>query len=125
MGYGLLSDGSRKRSAHRVSWELSNGPIPDGMCVLHRCDNPPCTNPAHLFLGSMADNSQDAVAKGRLKPPPPRRGWANNKTKLDDQQIEEIRSRYAAGERNKSRLAAEYGVHRSRIYQLVNHKDGR
>jgi hypothetical protein len=124
MNYGLLSDGGRKRSAHRVSWELSNGPIPESMCVLHRCDNPPCVNPAHLFLGTMSDNSQDMARKGRWRNVP-RYGWDNNKTKLSDEQIADIRARYAAGEQNKSRLAEEYGVHRSRIYQLVNHKDGR
>ena len=52
-------------SAHRISWEWAYGPVPEGMCVLHRCDNPPCVRPEHLFLGTIADNNHDCVTKGR------------------------------------------------------------
>ena len=66
-GYGRLrpAHSQPKVGAHRLSWELTNGPIPDRMCVLHKCDNPACVNPEHLFLGTVQDNVNDMRQKGR------------------------------------------------------------
>jgi hypothetical protein len=74
MGYGRIRDGSRLLLAHRAAWEVANGPIPEGMFVLHRCDNPPCCNLNHLFLGDHAANDADKRAKGRQ----PSMAGANN-----------------------------------------------
>jgi len=69
-GYGYWSGGGSRGLAHRHSWALQNGPIPDGLWVLHHCDNPPCVNPAHLYLGTVVENVQDAVSRNRLHRPP-------------------------------------------------------
>ena len=68
-GYGDAQVGAKHMRAHRVAWSIFNGPIPHGMCVLHRCDNPPCCNPKHLFVGTQADNMRDMNAKGHLTIP--------------------------------------------------------
>lgn len=65
-GYGQIGDKGRNRIASQVAWELANGPIPKGLSVLHKCDNPKCCNPSHLFLGTQRDNMLDAIAKGRM-----------------------------------------------------------
>lgn len=65
-GYGIVRHNGRNTSAHRLAWILANGPIPEGLHVCHRCDNPPCCNPEHLFIGTRKDNMQDCLAKGRF-----------------------------------------------------------
>lgn len=65
-GYGLFGLNGKTRRAHRISYELVNGPIPEGFVLCHTCDNPPCVNPDHLFVGSKADNTHDALRKGRM-----------------------------------------------------------
>jgi len=94
---------------------LTNGPIPDGMQVLHRCDNPPCCNPAHLFLGTQADNIADMIAKRRGGAVS---GEAHYRAKLTADQVSAIRARYAAGETQVA-LAREFGVSQTNISRIV------
>ena len=74
-GYGQLKHRGKSYSAHRVSWIASNGEIPPGMCVMHKCDTPMCVNPAHLKLGTQADNMADRDAKGRGARPGKKAAW--------------------------------------------------
>lgn len=67
-GHGNFWLNRKNIGSHQASWLINRGPIPKGACVLHACDNPPCVNPEHLFLGSLSDNSRDCIRKGRFKP---------------------------------------------------------
>lgn len=78
--YGQFSINGSGIRAHRASWEIHNGPIPDGIFVCHKCDNPPCVNPSHLFLGTVIDNRRDASRKGRI--PKPTRDFFDNKQRF-------------------------------------------
>ncbi len=111
-GYGMIRSGRGGRMvlAHRVSYQLSRGPIPDGICVLHKCDNPPCTNPEHLFLGTRADNNADKAAKGRWRGGC-LLGEANPAAKLTWGQVAEIR----ASGLSQSSIAKTYGVDQKTI----------
>jgi len=121
-GYGSFKfEGGIKR-AHRVAWLFTNGPIPKGLCVLHRCDNPLCTNPAHLFLGTQADNMRDASKKRRMSGPGTR-GEDHSRAKITEQDVRDIRSRYAAGGVLQRELAAEYGLGRSGVSAIVTYRN--
>lgn len=118
-GYGQLSAGQGRtpHKAHRVSWELHFGPVPDSLWVLHRCDNPPCVRPDHLFLGTQADNNRDAWAKGRMAAPKPETPWPN--ARLTPDQASEIREIYSLGQVSLATLARSYGVSVSSIHNIV------
>lgn len=115
-GYGLAWNrarltGNRRadEGAHRIAWVLINGPIPAGLCVLHRCDNPPCIRPDHLWLGTKADNSADMKAKGRTYRPT-WIGAAVPTAKITDVIASEIRRKYATGSVTQAELARQYGL---------------
>lgn len=102
--------------AHRLAYALAYGPVPAGLWVLHRCDNPPCCNPAHLFLGTNMDNMRDMAEKGRRVPLP---GARNGRAKLDAGAVAEIRTLYAAGAATQRELAQRFGVTRPAIGYVV------
>ncbi len=119
-GYGVIrANGSRSCSrSHRVAWEMANGPIPPGLMVCHHCDNPPCVNPAHLFIGTCADNHADRDAKGRGRVP---RGEAQHCAKLTESAVLEIRAAFARGQR-QDLLAKEHGVTDGAIWAIVHRR---
>jgi len=104
--------------AHRVAWEEAFGPIPNGLCVLHKCDNPPCVNPEHLFLGTRADNNRDRFLKGRDSHDPKNVGHRNGRARLTVAQVEEIRALAATGMQRRA-LAERYGVARTTVSAVV------
>lgn len=119
LGYGTIGRGGGKHDrAHRVSYEIFVGPIRGGMHVLHSCDNRRCVNPAHLRLGSHAENMQDMQERGRRNVA---RGERSGAAKLTKAQVIEIRRRRAAGERQIA-LAREYGIDKTHVWNIVTRK---
>jgi hypothetical protein len=135
-GYGLFHVNGRNQYAHRVAWELTYGPIPDDeddnpLWVLHDCpggDNPACCNPAHLFLGTAADNTRDMMRKGRhatgarhgraLHPERYAAGAAHPNSRITESLVRAIRARAAAGE-PILRIARDLGISRTAIRLAV------
>jgi len=115
-GYGNFKRNNRNGYVHRVSWELTNGEIPKGLCVLHHCDNRKCVNPDHLFLGTQYDNMQDMIEKGRKRPT---YGSGHGMSKLTEEQVIEIRSRMRCGGDLQKNLAVEFGISKQLISCIV------
>lgn len=114
-GYGQFGVSGKMRVASRLAYELANGPIPDGMLVCHTCDNPPCCNPAHLFLGSAKDNQADKANKGRCAL---QSGSKNNLARLTESVVLEIRAMRADGYK-VSDLAHRFNVHQTTISKVI------
>lgn len=110
-GYSAFKVNGIQTRGHRFSYELYIGPIPEGLIVMHRCDNPKCVNPDHLSVGTNADNVADRDSKGRTKAP---RGEAHGQAKFSDAVIRAIRSDTRKG----SLIAKEYGTTRGYVYAI-------
>lgn len=125
-GYGYFKVDGRRWHAHRVAWLLAHGESPGDLFVCHACDNPPCVNPAHLFLGTPADNSADMARKGRAPGPRPEnvRGENSGKAVLSEATVRDIRSRAADGE-TYAALGRQYGVSPVNIRFVVQRRTWR
>ena len=135
-GYGIVQvrkkdRGRMKIRAHRASFMVYRGEIPDGLCVLHTCDNPPCVNPDHLFLGTKLDNSQDMIRKGRQICVPREKTWAvrnphlvvrgeaSPEAKLTESQVRSLRAMYATGNFTFEALGVIFGIGHSSAVRAI------
>lgn len=118
-GYGIWKFKRSKGGfilGHRYSWELENGPVPEGLLVCHHCDNRGCVNPKHLFAGTYYANTMDAVKKGRWNAP---RGMRQPLCKLTDDEVREIRKLFADRKMGRGELAIKYKVSRTHINRII------
>lgn len=121
-GYGKVQIKGRTCIAHRAAYEFTHGPIPhedlegNRVLVCHRCDTPLCCNPAHLRLGTSAENQGEMADRGRSM-----KGERNGQTSLTAEAVREIRRRYGVGERQVD-LAAAFGVHQGTVSNIVRGK---
>lgn len=114
-GYGRIGCGGREVLVHRLAEELERGPLPDGVIVMHRCDNAPCFEPGHLRRGTVSENNADMASKGRAQR---RRGLDNARGRLTDEQVADIRRRRDAGEKVRA-IAADLGIDHSYVSRLT------
>lgn len=133
-GYGKTTlDGRRQLGAHVAVWMLANGcDDPPSLCVLHLCDTRACCNPAHLMLGTHAENMRQMVERGRslcgerhysmIRPDVVRRGERHPGAKLSDADVLEIRRRYASGETNFTHLGRDYGIWGTQVRDIVRYR---
>jgi hypothetical protein len=118
-GYGSFSIAGKHIGAHRFAWIYANGSIPDGAHVLHRCDNPPCVNPEHLFLGTHFDNMRDCGAKGRRSHI---RGEKHGASRVTFREVTAIRYAYALAGCQQVDLARAVGISQQLVSNIVNGK---
>jgi hypothetical protein len=118
-GYGVARVGGRQEGAHRTAYRAAYGDIPAGLLVRHNCDNPPCCNPAHLSLGTQADNMRDKRERGRQP-----RGEAHYCAKLTEDIVRTIRTKYVRGSREfgGAVFARRFGVSEMTISEVANRK---
>jgi len=114
--YGILWYNRKNTRAHRMSWMIHHGDVPMGMCVLHKCDNPSCVNPAHLFLGTNKDNSVDMMRKGRNNPP---KGEDSYRAILTEKKVIKIRKLWSSGIWKQREIANMFGIDRSHVSEIV------
>ncbi|WP_157773087.1 HNH endonuclease [Rhodococcoides fascians] len=119
-GYGRTTVRGQKDGAHRVAYRVHVGPIPDGKRVLHTCDNPPCINPDHLFLGDPVDNTRDMMTKGRNRIS---LGARNGFARVTEGQVLELRSLYATGATTYRELAAKFGLSIGGVADIVKRRN--
>lgn len=112
-GYGRIQRRQKELKAHRVSWEQTFGPIPEGLCVLHKCDNRKCVNPDHLWLGTRSDNNKDRMLKGRSRP---RRGSTNGMAGISEQTA--VRVKMLRGVVTQQLLADALGMSQGSIAKV-------
>lgn len=115
-GYGKIFHEGKKVAAHRIAWTLAHGPIPEGMCLCHKCDNPGCVRIEHLFLGTRADNIADMIRKGRNVVVS---GTKQPAAKLNDKKAKLVRELYATGEYSQASLALLFGVAQPNISKVI------
>jgi hypothetical protein len=129
-GYGRTGTvRGRRRQAHIVAYELAHGPIPQGLVVLHSCDNPPCCNPKHLSAGTQAENIADMCAKGRVakgkkhgsktKPESRARGSRHGSAKVTEEVVRSMRAEYATGLISLAQLAMKHAVTRTLVADII------
>lgn len=127
-GYGIFSpagiSGGRgdRAMAHRVAWELENGPIPKGKVICHKCDNPPCCNFNHLFCGTQLDNVKDCISKGRNRGPC---GEKSSTAKLTSKEVLVIREIFDCGLASTRELTRMFGMSYPNIRAIVTRKNWR
>jgi len=118
-GYGRLSVNKYPTLVSRLSWEIFIGPIPNKMLVCHKCDNPKCLNPSHLFLGTHLDNMRDMIKKGHADHSHNAKGEDHFKAKLTIKDVLAIKKRYKIGDISQSLLGKQYGVCKSTVTKIL------